>query len=263
MYAAAAAVVVLVAGLVLARNAFRSPAPAAPVAASAGATPTETAPASPDPAPAPSPETGSAQAAAPAVAATPPPAAGASTQPAVPPNTAKRATAARGASAPAAPAASAPVLESSPIGVTAAPPVATTPPAAALPPLIFAAQTVLVEGGRNRQRDTIVRVANGEVIVTDRENKPVTSVPMTAVVGFTYSNTRQPLWNSPQGPAEIVHIEGGAFGFLRGDQHWVSLRTDSMSLVLRVREQDSRRVVAGIEERLGRPVERVSEVKER
>jgi hypothetical protein len=82
-------------------------------------------------------------------------------------------------------------------------------------------------------------------------------MPFASVVGFTYSNSRQPLWNSPQGPAEIVHIDGGAFGFLRGDQHWVSLRTDRMSLVLRVRDQESRRIVLGIEERLGRKVETV------
>ena len=41
----------------------------------------------------------------------------------------------------------------------------------------------------------------------------------------------------------------------------VSLRTDNLSLVWRVREQDSRRIVAGIEERLGKKVERISEPK--
>jgi hypothetical protein len=84
-----------------------------------------------------------------------------------------------------------------------------------------------------------------------------TSVPLTGILGFTHSKSKQPLWNTPQGPAEIAHLDGGAFGFLRGDQDWVSLRTETMSLVLRVREQDVRKVIAALEERIGRKVERV------
>jgi hypothetical protein len=104
-----------------------------------------------------------------------------------------------------------------------------------------------------------VQIGNGRVTVTGKDNAVISTVPFDEVVGVTYSNTKQPMWNSPQGPAEIAHLDGGAFGFLRGDQHWVSLRTSAMSLVLRVRDQDSRRVVAGIEERTGRKVEVVAE----
>jgi hypothetical protein len=143
-------------------------------------------------------------------------------------------------------------------------PAAPEPPAAlVLPPVAFSAQTVVFEGGKNRQRDTNVQVANGVITVTGKDNKLVVSVPLEQVVGVTYSNSRQPMWNTPQGPAEIAHLDGGAFGFLRGDQHWVSLRTDAMSLVMRVREQDSRRVIAAIEERTGKKVERVGESKGR
>jgi serine/threonine protein kinase len=131
--------------------------------------------------------------------------------------------------------------------------------AAALPPFLFSAQTVMVESGKNRQRDTNVELANGTVTVKDKENKLVTTLSYQDVVGFTYSNSKQPLWNTPHGPAEIVHLDGGAFGFFKGDQHWVSLRTDKMSLVLRLRDQDTRRVIAAFEERFGKPVERVSD----
>ena len=132
-----------------------------------------------------------------------------------------------------------------------------------MPPVVFSAQTVVVEGGKNRQRDTNVELANGLVTVKGKDNKLVTTVPYDAVVGFTYSNSKQPMWNTPQGPAEIVHLDGGAFGFFRGDQHWVSLRTEGMSLVLRLREEDRRRVIAAFEERIGKPVERVGEAKSR
>jgi len=135
--------------------------------------------------------------------------------------------------------------------------------AAALPPFQFNAQTVVVEGGKNRQRDTSVELANGLVTVKGKDSKLVTTVAYDAVVGFTYSNSKQPMWNTPQGPAEIVHIDGGAFGFFKGDQHWVSLRTEGMSLVLRVRDEDSRKVIAAFEARIGKPVERVSDRKDR
>jgi hypothetical protein len=161
------------------------------------------------------------------------------------------------ATATTAPAPAPPPLESSPIAAdahTAAP----AAPAVVLPPLVFSAQTVVVEGGRNRQRDSTVQVGNGAVTVTGKDNKVITTVPFDSVLGFTYSNSKQPMWNSPQGPAEVAHLDGGAFGFLKGDQHWVSLRTEGMSLVLRVRDQDSRRVVAGIEERTGKKVEVVA-----
>ncbi|HUR34064.1 MAG TPA: serine/threonine-protein kinase [Vicinamibacterales bacterium] len=208
-------------------------------------------------------------AAAEAPAATPTPAGGAlvgtngSTDAPKPPTRAARTT-------PPQPTAAAPP----PLVVAAAPPPAPLPPAvpaapseaevaaarmAALPPVIFSAQVVITENGRNRQRDTNVRLANGEIIVTSKDNAPVLTVPLTSIVGATYSNSKQPMWNTPQGPAEVVHLDSGAFGFLRGDQHWVSLRTEAMSLVLRVREQDSRRVVAALEERTGKKVEHVAQ----
>lgn len=126
-----------------------------------------------------------------------------------------------------------------------------------LPPFRFAAQTVVAEDGKLRRRDTTVELADGAVSVVGNDSAFSTVVPLAGIVGFTYSRSKQPLWNTPQGPAEIAHVDGGAFGFLRGDQDWVSLRTDRMSLVLRVREQDARKVIAALEERLGRTVERV------
>ena len=153
-------------------------------------------------------------------------------------------------------------LESRPFTPTATVDTAVAAPAAAaLPPLVFSAQTVLVDGGKPRQRDTTVQVANGAVTIAGKDTKVVTTVPLGSVVGFTVPNSKQPMWNSPNGPAEIVHLDGGAFGIFKGDQHWVSLRTDNLSLVWRVREQDSQRIVAGIEERLGKKVERISEPK--
>jgi serine/threonine-protein kinase len=188
-----------------------------------------------------------------------PPSAGAPPASSAPPATAARRTAADSEPSVAAP---------SPVAPSAASPPSPREPAAAsaaalLPPVTFSAQTVVVEGGKNRQRDTNVQLANGIVTVTGKDNKVMITVPYESVVGVSYSNSKQPMWNTPQGPAEVVHLDGGAFGFLKGDQHWVSVRTDSMSLVLRVRDSDSRRVINAIEERIGKKVETVDDRKNR
>jgi hypothetical protein len=258
MYAMVAVAAVVVVAGVLAVTGFRGGTPESPAEVSS---PAPEAVATPSPAEPPTPPAAvdAGASAGPGANATPTDAAAAasSSTPAARPGAASAVTgASRGTASAPAPLASSPI----PADAHVVPP---TPAAAAatLAPLIFSAQTVVVEGGRNRQRDSIVRVADGAVTVTGRDNTVITTVPFDALVGLAYSNSKQPLWNSPQGPAEIAHLDGGAFGFLRGDQHWVSLRTEGMSLVLRVRDQDSRRVVAGIEERTGRQVEIVTDRK--
>lgn len=66
---------------------------------------------------------------------------------------------------------------------------------------------------------------------------------------------------SPSGPVELAKLEGGTSGFLRGDQHWVILRSEALPqpLVLHVREQDSNRVVLAIGERTGKTVEKLTD----
>jgi serine/threonine-protein kinase len=181
-----------------------------------------------------------------------------------PPSSAPPATAARRTGADSDPSGAAP----SPAAPSAASPASPAEPPAAsaaalLPPVTFSAQTVVVEGGKNRQRDTNVQLANGIVTVTGKDNKVMITVPYESVVGVSYSNSKQPMWNTPQGAAEVVHLDGGAFGFFKGDQHWVSVRTDSMSLVMRVRDSDSRRVINAFEERIGKKVETVDDRKNR
>ena len=52
-------------------------------------------------------------------------------------------------------------------------------------------------------------------------------------------------------------MEGGAFGFLKGGRNWLAVRTKQTSLVLRVGDEDLRRVIAALEERTGQKVELV------
>ena len=56
----------------------------------------------------------------------------------------------------------------------------------------------------------------------------------------------------------MLQAEGGVLGIFRGERHWLSLRTRERFVVLRVEGRDADRVVALLEARTGRSVDRVS-----
>jgi hypothetical protein len=154
------------------------------------------------------------------------------------------------------------------VPTTAAP----APPAAAAParailvttPFRFDARAVVVEGDKRRERDATVVVADGIVTVTekDKKGKALYSVPIDDVLGVTYSNSKQPLWNSPNGPAEAMKVDAGAFGFLKGGRNWFGLQTKDSLLVLRVDDDAVGRVTAGLQERTGLTLQRLVEPKD-
>jgi serine/threonine protein kinase len=132
----------------------------------------------------------------------------------------------------------------------------------AVTPFVFDAKAVVVDGGKNREHDAKVLLSDGRVTVTEKNNRVVTVVPYGAVLALSNSNSKQPLWNSPSGPAEVVKVEGGAFGFLKGGRNWVVLLTKDASVVLRVNDDEVGRVIAAIEDRTGRKAERIAERKD-
>ena len=79
---------------------------------------------------------------------------------------------------------------------------------------------------------------------------------------MTYSNSKQPLWNSPNGPAEAMKVDAGAFGFLKGGRNWFGLQTKDSLLVLRVDDDAVGRVTAGLQERTGLTLQRLVEPKD-
>lgn len=151
----------------------------------------------------------------------------------------------------------------------AAPPATAAPVAPARAALVttpfrFDAHAVVTDGDKRRERDATVVVADGVVTVSGKEKnaKPLYAVPIDDVVGVTYSNSRQPLWNSPNGPAEAMKVEGGAFGFLKGGRNWFGLQTKDSLLVLRVDDDLVGRVTAGLQERTGLTLQRLVEPKD-
>lgn len=133
------------------------------------------------------------------------------------------------------------------------------------PPFQFEAKAVVLDGDRRRERDAVVVLADGAVRVKerDRAEKAIYVVPLDMVVGLTYSNSRQPLWSSPDGPAEAMRVEGGAFGFLKGGgRNWFGLRTKDSLLVVRVEDAAVGPVTAGLQDHTGLTVERLIEPKD-
>ena len=127
----------------------------------------------------------------------------------------------------------------------------------AAPPFVFAAKAVVVDGGKNLEHDATTELADGKVTVTEKNHRVIAAIPYAAIVGISQSNSKQPLWNSPEGPAEIFKVETGAFGFLKGGRNWLAVRTKDQSLVLRVSDENVRRIIEALEARTRQKVARV------
>lgn len=136
-------------------------------------------------------------------------------------------------------------------------PVEAPPPPAPL--VMFDGDAVVADGGRHRERDARIVVGDGKVTIMERNDTVITSLPVDSITSLNYSTARQPLWLSPDGPAEVLKVEGGAFGIRRGGRNWIALRTTDGVHVIRVRDQDIRSVIGALQTHTGRPVVRVVE----
>jgi len=134
-------------------------------------------------------------------------------------------------------------------------------------PLAFDAKALVGEGSSQRERDATVHFADGKVtvIAEDNPNDVVHAVPYDAILSISYSTGRDPLWNSPDGPAAVARGGGGALGIFRGDRHWITLRTgDATPLFVVLRfssDAQVARAIAALQERTSHPVQHVLERK--
>jgi eukaryotic-like serine/threonine-protein kinase len=152
----------------------------------------------------------------------------------------------------------------SPVAPVPATPVAPARAALVTTPFRFNAHAVVTDGDKRRERDALVVVEDGVVTVTEKQKngKALYAVSIDDVVGVTYSNSRQPLWNSPSGPAEAMKVDAGALGFLKGGRNWFGLQTKDSLLVLRVDDDLVSRVTSGLQERTGLTLQRLVEPKD-
>lgn len=129
-----------------------------------------------------------------------------------------------------------------------------------LPPLMFDARALVDDGDRHRERRAKVLLADSMLTVTaENEQMVLLNLPYRRLVSLNYSRGKDPLWSSPSGPVVIARVKAGTFGFLKGDRHWIALRTKTRFIVLRVNEEQVKPVLEALEERTGHRAEHIVE----
>ena len=160
--------------------------------------------------------------------------------------------------------------EPPPLAASAVPAMMPVPPAPApapAAPLLFEAKALVGSKGKYKEHDAQVVLADGRITVTtdDEKRDELYSIPYDGVLSITYSRGRDPMWNSPQGPAPVARAGGalGRMGIFVG-REWVSLRTNTRHQFVALRFDDVlvRRALLALEERTGRTPQFIAERKE-
>jgi len=98
------------------------------------------------------------------------------------------------------------------------------------------------------------------IIPTSDPSTTLCAIPYDRVLAINVSRSRDPLWNSPQGPAPVARA-GGALSRLGISvaRDWISLRTstDEQFVAMRFDEVIIKRVLLALEERTGQQAETV------
>jgi hypothetical protein len=122
-------------------------------------------------------------------------------------------------------------------------------------PSAFDASTLVADGDRQRERDSLVVLADGKINVRALDDRKLLhTTPYDAVVSIFYSRGRNPFWNGPSGPTQVARTGRSPLGIFRGSRHWLSLRLKSGKfVVLRVEsEPQAWAAIANLEEKTRR-----------
>jgi len=129
-----------------------------------------------------------------------------------------------------------------------------------LPPLVFkSVDLLIVEGGKTRDRDASLRLADGAVQVLDGETS-LRHAPYDSILAIFYSHSRDPQWITPAGkPVPVVKVDVSKFRLFKTDRDWLTVRTKSEFIMLKSDSSSLGRIVAALESRTGVKVTRISE----
>jgi hypothetical protein len=98
------------------------------------------------------------------------------------------------------------------------------------------------------------------IIPTSDPSTTLCAIPYGRVISINVSKSRDPLWNSPQGPAPVARAGGTLSKFgIAALREWISLRTstDEQFVAMRFDEVIIKRVLLALEERTGHRAELV------
>ena len=124
------------------------------------------------------------------------------------------------------------------------------------PSLVFQTRALV---GTLKPREQSAQLVLGEgkitIIPQDDPSSPLCSFSYGRVISISVSRSRDPLWNSPQGPAPVARA-GGTLKMLgiQVSRDWIALRTstEEQFVAMRFDEVLLKRVLLALEERTGR-----------
>ena len=109
------------------------------------------------------------------------------------------------------------------------------------------------QNGKSHDRDAALRFRGDRVDVIDGTTA-LQSVRYADLIDVFHSHSREPRWIGPGGNAVPVAKTGGRFGFLRGDDDWITLRTKEGFVSVRVQPEELDGVMSELHTRTGRQV---------
>jgi hypothetical protein len=135
------------------------------------------------------------------------------------------------------------------------------------PSLVFETRA-LVGTRRPREQGAQLVLGEGRITIIPQEDPttPLCSFPYSRVISINVSRNRDPLWNSPQGPAPVARA-GGALSRIgiQVARDWIALRTstEEQFVAMRFDEVLLKRVLLALEERTGRTPDFIALPRER
>jgi serine/threonine-protein kinase len=131
-----------------------------------------------------------------------------------------------------------------------------TRPASASDPILVFETRALVGTRKSKEQGAQLLMGDGKITIipTNDPASPLCSFPYGRVLAISVSRGRDPLWNSPQGPAPVARA-GGTLSKLgiQVSRDWIALRTstEEQFVSMRFDEVLLKRVLLALEERTG------------
>jgi hypothetical protein len=134
-------------------------------------------------------------------------------------------------------------------------------PATTVPEASLVFETRALVGTRKpKEQSAQLVLADGKITIIPTSDPSTTlcAIPYGRVISINVSKSRDPLWNSPQGPAPVARAGGTLSKFgIAATREWISLRTstDEQFVAMRFDEVIIKRVLLALEERTGHQAE--------
>ncbi len=123
-------------------------------------------------------------------------------------------------------------------------------------PILVFETRALVGTRKSKEQGAQLLMGEGKITIIPTNNpaSPLCSFPYGKVIAISVSRSRDPLWNSPQGPAPVARAGGTLSKIgIQATRDWIALRTstEEQFVSMRFDEVLLKRVLLALEERTG------------